>query len=120
MNKVTAAQVAARTGRESELPRRQDGKSLHAHLIHHYFYIHYLAPTIKNKMAPWQDRRVSDSAGTLTIVVAGALAAVTSVALLSNVRERQRTRSDFRHSKELYIPSRREKYWCYCTVLTIS
>lgn len=40
------------------------------------------------------------------LVAVGALAAIASVGLVLTWRDRQSTRSDYEHSKELYIPSR--------------
>lgn len=48
----------------------------------------------------------SESKGITLPVVAGALAALASLVLWTNIRDRQRTRSDFTVGSEIYIPSR--------------
>lgn len=46
-------------------------------------------------------------ANNVGVVMAGAFAALASLGLVLNVRERQqRSKSDFEHTKEMFIPSR--------------
>lgn len=51
-----------------------------------------------------------DSSFDAALVAVGALAAIASVGLVLTWRDRQSTRSDYEHSKELYIPSRQAEY----------
>lgn len=50
-----------------------------------------------------------DSRSNTVPVLAGALAAVASLALWVHIRDRQRTRSDFTVGNEIYIPSRHDE-----------
>ena len=53
-----------------------------------------------------RERVGGESSFDAVLVAVGALAAIASVGLVLTWRDKHGTRSDYEHSKELYIPSR--------------